>query len=141
MLVAAAGRQARLAARHQRVLARVEAPRRTWRPRRLVRTLQGRLSGRHADRDTGALADVVDAITAALAAGIPTADALDAAATAAPPALGRGLGEAVAAIRGGMAVAAALDRWAATPAAPPGAALLAAAFAIARTTGSDPAVA
>jgi tight adherence protein B len=139
VLAAVAGGQARRAARATRARTRLrpDAQRRRW-PR--LDEVRGWMAARAVGSDAGALADAVDGLTAAMAAGVPVVDALEASARGAPRGLG-GLEGAAASIRRGVPVVAALDRWAAGRDAPSGGALVAAAFAIAATTGSDPAAA
>jgi tight adherence protein B len=138
-LVAAAGQQARRAARAERARARLR-PREAW----VKRTPSGRrrweLSlARRAARDDGALADVVDVLASGLASGVPAIDALDAAARSAPAGLAASMDAIVTSARAGVPVGQALQRWTVDDSSPDGAGLVAAAFAIASATGGDPA--
>jgi tight adherence protein B len=137
VLVAVAGGQARRAAVATRARTRLRSGnrRRGWPSFDEARST---MAARAGDRDAGALADAVDALTAAMAAGVPVVVALETSARVAPRRVG-GLDDAAASIRRGTSVVAALDRWASGREAPSGASLVAAAFAIAATTGSDPA--
>lgn len=82
------------------------------------------------------LPEAVDAVAAAVAAGRSVVDGLDLAAAASPSPLAAELHSVVAAVRRGLPVAVAVERWAATSATE-GAGLVAAAVGLAGDAGGD----